>query len=184
MNALEDSDPVVRDVAKEGVITTFTAATVGPAAKSDLKKELLKQGVRKTTSDIVLKRTLGNGLPSSSSSLTGSPPSVNGIASDAMSGGRRTPSMIGRPPQRPPSVASMGRSPSSGSLPRLSTGTSSGSFKPSRGDKLLKEPKNKTHEELLADLEAVAAANAPPPSTGESNVVQVVYVSHLQSLQI
>lgn len=178
VNALEDSDPVVRDVARESVITIFTAPSVGAAAKADLKKELIKKGVRKTTSDIVLKRTLGSGIASSSSCLTGSPPNNHGtLASDATSNGRRTPSLSGHSLVRPPSVASMGRSPSSGSLPRPSTGGSSSAFKPVRGDRLLKKPKDLTHEEMLANLEAVAAANAPPPSTGEGNVVQVVYVS-------
>lgn len=186
VNALEDSDPVVRDVARESVIMIFTAPSVGSAAKADLKKELIKKGVRKTTSDIVLKRTLGSGMASSSSSLTGSPPTTsNGIlANDATSNGRRTPSLSGHSLVRPPSVASMGRSPSSGFLPRPSTGGSTSAFKPVRGDRLLKKPKDLTHEEMLANLEAVAAANAPPPSTGEGNVVQVVYVSRLPQLKL
>lgn len=164
-------------MARESIITIFTAPTVGAAAKADLKKELVKQGVRKTTCDVILRRTLGTGAASSSSSVTGSPPSAYGaLGSESMSNGRRTPSMSGRLPPRPPSVNSMGRSPSSGSLPRPSTGGSTTAFKPTRGDRLLKEPKNLTHEEILANLEAVAAANAPPPTSTETNTVQIVYV--------
>lgn len=177
VNALEDPDPIVRDVARESVIAIFTAPTVGAAAKADLKKELIKKGVRKTTSDIVLRRTLGSGIASSSSSLTGSPPSTHQmLVSESTSSGRRTPSIGAHQPLRPLSRTSMSRSPSSNSLPRPSTGESSSAFKPSRGDRLLKKPKDLTHEEILANLEAVAAANAPPPTSGEDNVVQVVYV--------
>lgn len=181
VNALEDSDPSVRDTVREGVISIFAAPTVGAAARADLKKELQKKAIRKHTADTILKRVLGGSAPrSSSGSIIGSPPSGSGsIGSEVHSTGRRTPSMTSMHPPRPSSSISIGRSPSSTSLPQSSTGGSSATSKPAapKGDRLLKQPKNMTQEEILASIEAVAAANAPPPSSGENNIVEVVYVS-------
>jgi CLIP-associating protein 1/2 len=58
---LEDSDPSIREQAKEGIITLFTDSGVPDAARQDLKAQLTspKTGVRKTTADYVLSKLFG-----------------------------------------------------------------------------------------------------------------------------
>lgn len=61
VDTLEDSDGTVRDVAREGVIELFSSPGVSDAARADLKKEMIKRGVRKAIIDAVLSRVLGSG---------------------------------------------------------------------------------------------------------------------------
>jgi CLIP-associating protein 1/2 len=183
VHALEDSDPNVRDTARESVIAIFTAPQVGATARADLKKELLKQNVRKTRSDAILKRILGNTghLPASSSNAANSATSVSFVHSDdATSNGRQSPSLPSVLPPRPTSVASKHRSSSPNFIPRPSVGK--GSTDPSiakarGGDRLLKQPKDLTQAEILADIEAVAAAHAESASPAVAAVLEPVYVS-------
>lgn len=59
VTALEDQDQLVRDAAKEAIVSIFGSPAVGAAARADLKTQLVKHGVRKTTADAVLSRVLG-----------------------------------------------------------------------------------------------------------------------------
>ena len=170
---LEDSDGTVRDVARETVIAIFTMPSVGPAAKADLKKEMMKKGVRKGTSEAVLKGVLGGGgtaavgmTPSSSSSVDGhdrsSSRGTTASGQSASSNGKGAPTTS---PSKP--VPSSVRQASS------------------RGEKLLKQPKNMSQEDILADIEAQAAAAAPPPKSDGADVasVQVVYIASQRDLE-
>lgn len=154
---LEDSDGAVRDTARNSVISIFTMPDVSQAARYDLKKEMLKAGVRKTTSEAILKGVLGR--PSTMSS-PGS--SVNGDASLAK---------VTAAESALPSIDQ----PSSGSTIRPPTG---------RGERLLKKPKDMTQEDILADIEAQAAAAAPaPPSENANGEIQIVYVASQKDLE-
>lgn len=61
VEALEDSDPAVRECAKTSVVELFTGPGVTDAARADLKKELTKKGVRKAIVELVLSRVLAAG---------------------------------------------------------------------------------------------------------------------------
>ncbi|CEQ39673.1 SPOSA6832_01208 [Sporobolomyces salmonicolor] len=58
---LSDSDPSVRSVALTATITIFTAPSVAPAARADLKKAMLKFDVAKKVQDQILSAVLGSG---------------------------------------------------------------------------------------------------------------------------
>ncbi|GAA5887225.1 hypothetical protein JCM5296_004568 [Sporobolomyces johnsonii] len=58
---LSDSDPSVRSLALAATITIFTAPSVAPAAKADLKKAMLKLDVPKKVQDQILSAVLGSG---------------------------------------------------------------------------------------------------------------------------
>lgn len=67
VDALEDSDPTVRECARESAITLFSAPGVSDVARTDLKEQMAKKHVRKTIVDQILA-----GLMSSSSSAVSS----------------------------------------------------------------------------------------------------------------
>lgn len=55
MNALEDSDPIVRETAKEEITNIFSHPSVSNAARSDLRNQLLsRSSLRKPTVDHIL----------------------------------------------------------------------------------------------------------------------------------
>jgi CLIP-associating protein 1/2 len=56
VGALEDTDGNVRECARQSVVELFIGPGVNDAARSDLKKEMVKKGVRKTTFDSVLSK--------------------------------------------------------------------------------------------------------------------------------
>ncbi|KAF8592524.1 hypothetical protein K439DRAFT_1400409 [Ramaria rubella] len=58
VDTLEDSDGTVRECAKQSVVEIFTGHGVTDAARTDLKKEMTKKGVRKTIVDSILARLL------------------------------------------------------------------------------------------------------------------------------
>lgn len=67
VDALEDGDGTVRECARQSVVEIFTAPGVTDAARTDLKKEMTKKGVRKTIVDSVLLKLLsgeGRNTPS------------------------------------------------------------------------------------------------------------------------
>lgn len=72
---LSDSDPAVRALALKATIDIFSASSVTPAAKADLKKEMAKRDVSKKVQDTVLAAVLGGGglerSPSSTSLTSG-----------------------------------------------------------------------------------------------------------------
>jgi CLIP-associating protein 1/2 len=67
VEALEDGDGTVRECARQSVVEIFTGQGVTDAARTDLKKEMTKKGVRKTIVDNVLTKLLsgeGRNTPS------------------------------------------------------------------------------------------------------------------------
>ena len=58
IDALEDTDPAVRECARQSVVELFTGPGATDAARADLKKEMTKKGVRKTIVDGVLSKVL------------------------------------------------------------------------------------------------------------------------------
>ena len=67
VDCLEDTDPHVRDCARQAVVQLFTGPGVTDAARADLKNQMAKKGVRKTIVDGVLSKLLGGGLVESNS---------------------------------------------------------------------------------------------------------------------
>ncbi|KAF5393903.1 hypothetical protein D9757_000210 [Collybiopsis confluens] len=74
VDCLEDTDAHVRDCARQSIVELFSGPSVTDAARTDLKKEMTKKGVRKTIVDGVLSKLLGgdNGIESTPQSPTGS----------------------------------------------------------------------------------------------------------------
>lgn len=58
VDALEDGDGTVRECARHSIVEIFTGQGVTDAARTDLKKEMMKKGVRKTIVDGVLIKLL------------------------------------------------------------------------------------------------------------------------------
>jgi len=67
---LSDSDAAVRALALKATIDIFSAPSVSPAAKADLKREMAKRDVNKKVQDTVLAAILGGGLERSTSSTS------------------------------------------------------------------------------------------------------------------
>lgn len=113
VEALEDSDPSVRECAKTSVVELFTGPGVTDAARADLKKELTKKGVRKTIVDLVLSKVLAVGAGSTTPAMseTGS---ENG---DASSGGHVAPMSL---MNKKPGTGTMSRSVSQPNVEKLS----------------------------------------------------------------
>lgn len=63
VDALEDGDGTVRECARHSVVEIFTGQGVTDAARTDLKKEMTKKGVRKTIVDSVLIKLLSGESP-------------------------------------------------------------------------------------------------------------------------
>lgn len=103
VDALEDGDGTVRECARQSVVEIFTASGVTDAARTDLKKEMTKKGVRKTIVDSVLAKLLGG-----EGRHTPSGDSVDGKEEPAASSGM--------PPRKPsaPNIPTVGRSMSQG----------------------------------------------------------------------
>ena len=64
VDCLEDTDPHVRECARHSIVELFSGPGVTDAARADLKKELLKKGVRKTIVDGVLSKLLAAAIVS------------------------------------------------------------------------------------------------------------------------
>ena len=58
IDALEDTDPAVRECARQSVVELFTGPGATDAARADLKKEMTKKNVRKAIADGVLSKLL------------------------------------------------------------------------------------------------------------------------------
>ncbi|KIY49594.1 hypothetical protein FISHEDRAFT_72906 [Fistulina hepatica ATCC 64428] len=61
VDCLEDTDAHVRDCARTSIIELFSGPATTDAARSDLKKEMTKKGVRKTIVDSVLAKLMNGG---------------------------------------------------------------------------------------------------------------------------
>jgi hypothetical protein len=60
VDALEDSDPTVRECARESAVTLFSAPGVSDVARTDLKEQMAKKHVRKTIVDQILAGLMGS----------------------------------------------------------------------------------------------------------------------------
>ena len=72
VDCLEDTDPHVRECARHSIVELFSGPGVTDAARADLKKELMKKGVRKTIVDGVLSKLLAGAISSNPQSHEGS----------------------------------------------------------------------------------------------------------------
>jgi hypothetical protein len=72
VDCLEDTDPHVRECARHSIVELFSGPGVTDAARADLKKELMKKGVRKTIVDVVLSKLLAGSICSKPQSREGS----------------------------------------------------------------------------------------------------------------
>lgn len=72
IDCLEDTDPHVRECARHSIVELFSGPGVTDAARADLKKELMKKGVRKTIVDGVLSKLLAGAVGSNPQSQEGS----------------------------------------------------------------------------------------------------------------
>lgn len=156
VEALEDGDSTVREVARSSVVELFTGPGVTDAARSDLKKELTKKGVRKAIIDDVLAKVLGGR-------------SGNGSEMGSENGDAPAPA---KKEYIPPSLALQQRkNPSSSSTSTLERpgGASGGmSRSVSQGTGLSRPPSRA----------AALSSSTPATPVGEGNSdVQPVYVS-------
>jgi hypothetical protein len=95
VDALEDSDPTVRECARESAVALFSAPGVSDIARTDLKEQMAKKHVRKAIVDQVL-----TGLMASSSSTVSSA----GDQSDIDRASRAPSRMLSRNPSTQNSV--------------------------------------------------------------------------------
>ncbi|KAL8293620.1 hypothetical protein RQP46_000321 [Phenoliferia psychrophenolica] len=123
---LSDADPAVRALALSSVSSIFSSPSVTPAARADLKKELIKHDVSKKVQDTILATVIG-GATLERSSSAGSLLSDRGSTSAAGHGGssQRGSSEAGSersaPPRRSPvasATATLSGSPSATPRPR------------------------------------------------------------------
>ena len=107
VDALEDGDGTVRECARQSVVEIFAAPGVTDAARTDLKKEMTKKGVRKTIVDSVLLKLLsGEGR--------------NTPSGDSVDSRDETPQPSAIASKHPaPSVPAIGRSASHGTVTDL-----------------------------------------------------------------
>lgn len=70
IQALEDSDPTVREAAKESVVAIFADTRISDGARAELKREISKGSVRKSTVEHVLSKVFGGGGVGASSAAT------------------------------------------------------------------------------------------------------------------
>ena len=77
IDALEDTDPAVRECARQSVVELFTGPGATDAARADLKKEMTKKGVRKNIADAVLDKVLAGGAGASTPGTTSEAGSEN-----------------------------------------------------------------------------------------------------------
>ncbi|KAG7097228.1 hypothetical protein E1B28_004599 [Marasmius oreades] len=157
VGCLEDMDAHVRECARTSVVELFTGPAVTDAARTDLKKELTKRGVRKTIVDGVLSKLLGNGSFDATSNPTSREGSENGDTAAS------------KPKEYiPPSIALQQRKPSGtmGSLPRSMSQVSV--------------------KEIPRPLSRTASATSPPPATPTSETssdVNPVYIASARDLE-
>ncbi|EPQ59550.1 hypothetical protein GLOTRDRAFT_136395 [Gloeophyllum trabeum ATCC 11539] len=159
VGALEDGDANVRECARQSVVELFTGPGITDMARSDLKKELTKQGVRKTTADTILTRVFAGGG-------AGSNPQSDAGSED---GDVRSTGPAGRKPYVPPSLALMNRSKSGPATTTARTVSQSSSAIPSRP----------------ASRAAMVVSPPLPTPTSESGTAEVkpVYIASGRDLE-
>ncbi|GAA6028325.1 hypothetical protein JCM8097_006976 [Rhodosporidiobolus ruineniae] len=88
---LSDSDSTVRSLALSTTIAVFSHPSVSSAAKSDLKKQMVKLDVSKKVQDQVLAAVLGGGAPPSSLERSPSQASLSSAGSSSRAGSSQLP---------------------------------------------------------------------------------------------
>ncbi|KAK2466497.1 hypothetical protein APHAL10511_002139 [Amanita phalloides] len=159
VDCLEDTDPHVRDCARQSIVQLFSGPGVTDAARADLKKEMTKKGVRKTIVDSVLMKLLNNTTPASA------PVSLEGSENGESSAPKE---------YIPPSVMLQGRRPRVGSQNASSrTGEHVRSNSQGSANELSSRP---------ASRSAMASPPAPSP-TSENSEIRPVFVASSRDLE-
>jgi CLIP-associating protein 1/2 len=154
VGCLEDTDPHVRECARHSIVELFSGPGVTDSARADLKKELMKKGVRKTIVDGVLSKLLAGAIGSNPQSHEGSENSDGANTS-------KNKEYI------PPSLALLAKKPQAiGPGSGLARAVSQPSFKD------LQRPASRT------------AMASPPPQMPENLEIQAVYVGHFPTFQV
>ncbi|KAF9563665.1 hypothetical protein CPC08DRAFT_705806 [Agrocybe pediades] len=156
VDCLEDTDPHVRDCARQSVIELFSGPGVTDAARADLKNQMTKKGVRKTIADVVLSKLLAAGSGASTP-----------VSQDAPENGD---SSTGKKEYVPPSLALQAK------RPRL----------PSQGtNPLSRSVSQSSTKEIPRPLSRAAMVETPPPPTPSSEGVEIqpVYIASSRDLE-
>ncbi|KAI0080767.1 hypothetical protein K474DRAFT_1657611 [Panus rudis PR-1116 ss-1] len=117
VESLEDTDGTVREMARQSVVELFTGPAITDAARADLKKEMIKKGVRKTIVDNVLSKVLAAGSSSAPASDAGS---ENGDVPSTAGAGYVPPSLALMNKRPGPSTTGSHKPVSHGSVRELS----------------------------------------------------------------
>ena len=155
VDCLEDTDPHVRECARHSIVELFSGPGVTDAARADLKKELMKKGVRKTIVDGVLSKLLAGSIGSKPQSREGS---ENGEGINPSKNKEYLPpsmALLAKKPQATGPCGSLARTVSQSSL------------------KELQRPTSRT-----------AMASPPPEMPAEILEIQAVYVGHFPEFQV
>lgn len=154
VDTLEDTDGAVRECARASVVELFTGPNVSDAARADLKKEMLKKGVRKTILESVQAKL----------ALSASTSGPSGIGSDAGSENGDAPS---KKQYIPPSMM----------LKRSMSTTSSGAVAGVGGVvRTFSQSTVNTLAESSCGRPDSRLAGESPPTPSEGTEVQAVYV--------
>lgn len=157
MEGLEDTDPHVRDCARQSIVELFSGPGVTDAARADLKRELTKKGVRKTIADSVLSKLLGS--ISSGSNPQSHEGSENGDAS------------TGKNEYVPPSLALQGK------RPRVISQTTGGIQRTVSQSSSKELPRPASRANMVSP-----SPSQPQTPVAESAEIRPVYVSDLHDL--
>ena len=178
VGSLQDSDSTVREAAHESIVTIFTGPSIGAAAKSDLRKELMKKGVRKAMADNILRRVLGSGGRAVNAAGTVSMTSAQDTALVGEADSSKTDPHPGSTTRKyePRNGVTAPSSSSASTTLASNAAIATPKMKAAKGERLLKAPKDMSAAAILADIEAQAAAAAAVAPQMETNIVEVVYV--------
>lgn len=162
VDCLEDTDPHVRDCARQSIVELFSGPAVTDAARADLKKEMSKKGVRKTIVDSVLMKLL-------SGSMAGIPQSHEGSDNGDVS----TPKEY-----IPPSLILQGRRPRLGSQ---SANSQAGAHNRTTSQDSVKETSSRPSSRPAS---RTAMVSPPPAIVNEDNPdVKAVFVASVKDLE-
>ena len=155
VDCLEDTDPHVRECARDSIVELFSGPGVTDAARADLKKELMKKGVRKTIVDGVLSKLLAGFTGSKPESREGS---ENGESTNPLKCKE----------YMPPSMALLAKKPQTIGA----------------GDGLARTVSQSSFKELRRPASRAAMASPPPQMPAEIVEIQAFYVGHFPELQV
>ncbi|TBU58755.1 clasp N terminal-domain-containing protein [Dichomitus squalens] len=163
VDAMEDTDPTVRECAKQSVVELFTGPGVTDAARADLKKEMAKKGVRKTIADGILARVLAGGAGASTPGTLSDAGSENGD----LAGAARE--------YVPPSIALMNRRPG----PTVA-GTASGTMSRvvSQGNVRSEIPRPASRAAVMSP-----SGEGPSAAAGAGSDAKAVYIASSRDLE-